>query len=58
MRRRGRPRKIKIRKKVRTRVFGHATKGARTPAQVRAAVRREAVRPRKQWLRSKYRRRR
>lgn len=57
-RRRGRPRKIRIAKKARTKAFGHAVRGARTPAQIRAAIMREAVRPRKSWSRSRYRRRR
>jgi hypothetical protein len=43
----GRPRRIRIAKKARTRIFGHATKGARRPAQIRAAIKREAARKRK-----------
>lgn len=54
----GRPRKIRIEKKARTKIFGHATRGARTPSQVRAAVGREAIRPRGQASRSRYQRRR
>jgi hypothetical protein len=57
-RRRGRPKKIRIAKKARTKAFGHATKGARTPAQIRAAVGRERVRSRRSWARSRYRKRR
>lgn len=51
----GRPRKIRISKKARTKIFGRATRGARTPAQLKAAIKREAARPRKSWQRSKYR---
>lgn len=55
----GRPRKLRIAKKARTRIFGHASRaGARTPAQLRAAIKREAVRPRKSWQNSRYRRKR
>jgi hypothetical protein len=57
-RRRGRPRKLRIAKKARTRAFGHATKGAKTPSQIRAAAGRERVRSRRSWSRSKYKRRR
>lgn len=55
---RGRPRKLRISKKARTAAFGRGARGARTPAQVRAAIKREAVRPRKSWMRSQYRRNR
>lgn len=58
MKRAGRPRKIRISKKPRTNAFGGAVKGARTPAQIRAAIMREAVRTRKSWRNSRYRRRR
>lgn len=47
----GRPRKIRIKKRARTRAFGAARKGARSPAQIRAALGRERVRPRKNWRR-------
>ena len=43
----GRPRKAKIAKKARTRAFGGASRGARNPAQIRAAIHREMVRKRK-----------
>lgn len=58
MARMGRPRKLRISKKARTKAFGRGARGARTPAQVRAAVMREAVRPRSSWRRSRYRRKR
>lgn len=54
----GRPRKARISKKARTKVFGRGSRGARTPAQVRAAIKRESARPRKSWMRSEYKRRR
>lgn len=56
--RRGRRPKLRIAKKARTKAFGHAVKGARTPAQIRAAIKREAVRTRFSWNRSKYKRQR
>lgn len=55
---RGRPKKIRISKKFRTAKFGNASRGARTPAQLRAAIKREAARPRGQANRSRYKRRR
>lgn len=50
----GRPRKIRISKKARTRTFGNAARGARTPGQIRAAIKREAVRTRASWKNSRY----
>lgn len=55
----GRRRKPRIAKKARTRTFGHASRGgARTPAQVRAAIKREIARPRKSWRNSRFKKRR
>lgn len=55
---RGRPRKIRVSKKARTKAFGKAVKGARTPAQIRASIKKEVSRPRSSWMNSKYRKRR
>lgn len=52
----GRPRSIRINKKARTAAFGRGARGARTPAQVRAAVKREVARPRASWRNSQYKR--
>lgn len=53
----GRPKKIRVSKKARTKTFGRGARGARTPAQIRAAIKREAVRPRTSWKNSRYKRR-
>jgi hypothetical protein len=55
----GRKRKVRISSKARTKAFGRASRaGARTPAQIRAAIMREATRPRSSWRRSAYKRQR
>ncbi len=45
-RRVGRPRKIRIAKHTHNKLFGRVVKGARNPAQVRAAIARDRVRKR------------
>lgn len=43
----GRPRKLKIGKKSRTKAFGPGAKGARTPGQIKAALMRDIKRKRR-----------
>lgn len=55
----GRPNKIRIAKRQRTKVFGNqARRGAMRANQIRAAMKRESVRPRTTWARSRYRKKR